>query len=95
MNIFVTGGAGFIGSHIVDKLINEGNTVTVYDNLSSGRKQFIEQHLKSDNFSFIKADLLDSKKVDIVIKGHDVVILAIYLGYRKGLIYDKPKVRAS
>jgi len=73
MNIFVTGGAGFIGSHIVDKLINEGNTVTVYDNLSSGRKQFIEQHLKSDNFSFIEADLLDLEKIDDGLKGHDVV----------------------
>jgi UDP-glucose 4-epimerase len=73
MNVFVTGGAGFIGSHIVDKLIDEENTVTVYDNLSSGKIQFIEQHLKNDNFSFIEADLLDLEKVDIALKGHDVV----------------------
>ena len=73
MNIFVTGGAGFIGSHLVDKLIDERNTVTVYDNLSSGKKQFIEQHLKRDNFRFVEADLLDLEKVNSEIKGHDVV----------------------
>ncbi|UCF13650.1 MAG: NAD-dependent epimerase/dehydratase family protein [Thermoplasmatales archaeon] len=73
MNIFVTGGAGFIGSHLVDRLINERNTVTVYDNLSSGKKQFIEHHLQKDNFTFIEADLLDLENVTKKIKDHDVV----------------------
>ncbi len=73
MQIFVTGGAGFIGSHLVDKLIQKGNTVTVYDNLSSGDKQFIKQHFENKNFRFIKADLLDLKKLKKEIKNHDVV----------------------
>jgi len=38
MKAFVTGGAGFIGSHLVDRLISEGYNVTVFDNLSSGKK---------------------------------------------------------
>jgi len=70
MKAFVTGGAGFIGSHLVDRLIKNGNIVTVYDNLSSGKKQFIEQHMDNDRFSFIKADLLDLARLKKEIKDH-------------------------
>jgi len=73
MNIFVTGGAGFIGSHLVDELIKEGNKVTVYDNLSSGKKDFIKHHFDNDNFTFVEADLIDEKQVEKEIQGHDVV----------------------
>ena len=72
MKFFVTGGAGFIGSHLVDRLIKEGN-VTVYDNLSLGKKEFIEQHFSKKNFKFIKADLLNINKLKKAIKGHDAV----------------------
>ncbi|MBE3122276.1 MAG: NAD-dependent epimerase/dehydratase family protein [Thermoplasmata archaeon] len=73
MKAFVSGGAGFIGSHLVDSLIENGHTVTVYDNLSSGDKQFIQHHLHQENFTFIKADLLDLKRVKKEIQGHDIV----------------------
>jgi UDP-glucose 4-epimerase len=73
MKAFVTGGAGFIGSHLVDALIQNGHTVTVYDNLSSGNKQFIQHHLGREDFIFAKADLLDLKRVTKEIQGHDVV----------------------
>lgn len=52
MNILVTGGAGFIGSHLVDELINEGHDVTVVDNLSSGNKKHINNKAK-----FYKLDI--------------------------------------
>jgi len=69
---FVTGGAGFIGSHLVDRLVERGG-VTVYDNLSSGRREFLEQHFGRDGFNFIEADLLDFDALKGAIGGHDVV----------------------
>lgn len=86
MRCFVSGGAGFIGSHLVDRLMAEGNQVTVYDNLSSGRIEFIEQHLKNKNFSLIKADLLDNNKIKKSIAGHDIVFhLAANPEARRGI----------
>jgi len=73
MKAFVTGGAGFIGSNLVDKLLSRGDSVTVYDNLSSGNPKFLEHLKNNDKFKFIKADLLDLTKLKNEIKGHDVV----------------------
>ena len=56
MKYFVTGGCGFIGSYLVDKLVEKGS-VTVYDNLSSGREEYIKEHLGKKSFKFVKADL--------------------------------------
>ncbi|MBU2535385.1 MAG: NAD-dependent epimerase/dehydratase family protein [Chloroflexota bacterium] len=72
MKYFITGGAGFIGSHLVDRLTNTG-LVTVYDNLSSGKREFISQHLNNPNFKFIQADVLDRGQLSTAIKGSDVV----------------------
>ena len=71
-NVFVTGGAGFIGSHLIDRLI-ENHNVTVYDNLSSGKKEFISHHFGKKNFRFINADLLDTKKLKNAMREQDFV----------------------
>ncbi len=73
MRYFVTGGAGFIGSHLVDKLIQRGE-VTVYDNLSSGKIEFISHHLGKPEFEFIQKDLLALEDLKDVIKDHDIVL---------------------
>jgi UDP-glucose 4-epimerase len=72
MDYFVTGGAGFIGSWAVDKLAPR-NRVTVYDNLSTGRKEFIQHHAGRKGFKFVKADLLDVSRLVKEMKGHDSV----------------------
>ena len=72
MKYFITGGAGFVGSSLIDALA-PNNAVTVYDNLSSGKKEFIAPHLKKKNFKFIKGDVLDVKFLNQSIKGHDLV----------------------
>ncbi|HBA84310.1 MAG TPA: UDP-glucose 4-epimerase [Verrucomicrobia bacterium] len=71
--VFLTGGAGFIGSHVVDMLLPQGYEVTVYDNLSNGRMEFIERHLGHPKFRFIKADMLDFPKLLESLPGHDLV----------------------
>ena len=70
---FVTGGSGFIGSHLVDRLVSEGKTVTVYDNLVSGKKKDIQHLIGKPNFHFIEADLLDFETLEKSMKGHDIV----------------------
>jgi UDP-glucose 4-epimerase len=70
---FVTGGAGFIGSHIVDRLLEDGKKVTVYDNLSLGFYKWIEHHEGSPNFTFVKADLRDLPALTKAMAGHDTV----------------------
>jgi UDP-glucose 4-epimerase len=72
MKYFITGGAGFIGSSIVDRVIGK-NEVTVYDNLSSGKEEFISHHSGKKGFRFVKADLLDLERVVKEMKGHDTV----------------------
>jgi len=71
--ILVTGGAGFIGSHLVDHLIEKGNKVTVFDNLSSGKMGFIENHLGNPDFTLIKGDLLDQEAIEKACEGIDFV----------------------
>ncbi len=59
MKILVTGGAGFIGSHLDDALIARGHKITVVDNLVLGRMENIQHLMATPKFKFIKADLLD------------------------------------
>ena len=63
MNILITGGAGFIGSHLDDALITRGHQLTIVDNLVLGRKENIEHLIGNPNFRFIEADLLDMPKM--------------------------------
>ena len=70
--ILVTGGAGFIGSHLVDALA-EANQVTVVDNLSSGKLENLKTLLEGSDTSFIKADVSDLGRMKELVKESDVI----------------------
>ena len=55
--VLITGGTSFIGSHLVDALVERGAQVRVVDDLTSGRLSNIEQHLKDGRVTFVEADL--------------------------------------
>ena len=62
MNVLITGGAGFIGSHLADFYLSRGDQVTVLDNLSTGNLVNIQPIL--DDIEFINGDIRDSQTVD-------------------------------
>jgi UDP-glucose 4-epimerase len=73
MRYFVTGGAGFIGSNLVDRLLAAGYAVTAYDNLSTGQIKFLSDAQKHKGFRLIEGDLLDERKLADSLPGHDFV----------------------
>ena len=79
MRAFITGGAGFIGSHLADALIARGDSVTILDNLSTGSKENIAHIL--DKVTFVEGDIRDQGLVEQLTKDADVVLhMAAALG---------------
>jgi UDP-glucose 4-epimerase len=71
MKYFVTGGAGFIGSELVKRLLKKNQQVTVFDNFSLGNRRFLDT--KNSNLKIIKGDITNRNKVETSIKNHDFV----------------------
>ena len=89
MRALVTGGAGFIGSHLVDALIADGQDVTVVDDLSTGSHRNIKHLLDCARFRFVQGTVLDFDTLDAEIAKVDVVYhLAAAVGVQ--LIVDRP-----
>jgi len=75
----ITGGAGFIGSHLADKLLEHGCKVTAFDNLSSGKINNISQNFGNPNFKFVKGDLSNTQDIKKSLEEQEVVFhLAAY-----------------
>jgi UDP-glucose 4-epimerase len=73
MKMFITGGAGFIGSSLADRLLAAGHDVTVYDNFSTGQRAFLADALRSPRFRLIEGDLLSLPDLRRAVAGHDFV----------------------
>ena len=73
MRFFVTGGAGFIGSTLVDRLLADDHSVIAYDNFSTGQEQFLEQAQQSPNFTLVHGDTLDLECLTAAMRGSDFV----------------------
>jgi UDP-glucuronate decarboxylase len=65
MRILVTGGAGFLGSHLCERLLNDGHEVVCIDNLFTGRKQNVAHLLPNPNFEFVRHDIIDPFKFEV------------------------------
>jgi UDP-glucose 4-epimerase len=73
MRAFVTGGAGFIGSSLVDRLLADGHQVVAYDNFSTGQREFLSQAAINPNFTLIEGDLLDVERLSAALRDAHVV----------------------
>jgi UDP-glucose 4-epimerase len=69
----VTGGAGFIGSHLVDRLLGDGHEVIALDNFSTGRPQNLVQHQSNPRLQLVEADVADYNKIPLFFEGIDWV----------------------
>jgi UDP-glucose 4-epimerase len=73
VNVVVTGGAGFIGSNLVDYLLKRGHQVVAYDNFSTGRREFLESARQSPAFTLVEGDTLDQPALARAFAGADFV----------------------
>ncbi|MGB5072249.1 MAG: SDR family NAD(P)-dependent oxidoreductase, partial [Flavobacteriales bacterium] len=76
----VTGGAGFIGSHVCDALLAQGNAVRCLDNLATGNLRNIEHLQGAKNFTFVQGDIREARDVEQALLGVDAVVHLAALG---------------
>jgi UDP-glucose 4-epimerase len=97
MKILVTGAAGFIGSHLTDKLLEIGHEVIGLDNLSNGKLDNLSNAFLSENFKFVEASILDINKLKEIFNNIEVVYHLACLGVRHSLHspFENHKVNAE
>lgn len=89
MNVLVTGGAGFIGSHVVDRLLNRGDTVIALDNFNdyydpAAKRRNLSQAQDMDAFTLVEADIRDAAALATAFSTHDVDVI-VHLAARAGV----------
>lgn len=89
MDILITGGAGFIGSHLAERLLNDGHNVIAMDDLSTGQMSNLDVAMKHPNFEFIKGTILDQKLIGELVDRTELTFhLAAAVGVK--LIMEQP-----
>jgi len=83
--ILITGGAGFIGSHLTDELLRREHHVVVVDNLINGKRSNLREAEEYPGFTFLEADILDEQVMNRAMKGVDVVFHLACLGVRHSI----------
>jgi len=90
MRAFITGGAGFIGSTLADRLLAQGHQVTAYDDFSTGRRGFVAESEGKSGYRLVVGDVLDPEALTAAMRGHDVVFhLAANADVRGGLEHPR------
>lgn len=90
MHYFITGGAGFIGSNMADRLLQCGHRVTVYDNFVTGHREYLEDAMKSESFTLAEGALEEEDKLAQAMKGADFVFhFAANADVRMGLSHPR------
>src|SRR6188472_2571483 len=90
MRAMVTGGAGFVGSSLVDRLLEDGHAVVAYDNFSTGQRAFLANALTHPSFTLVEGDTLDLAALTRALRDCDVVFhLAANADVRYGT--DQPR----
>ena len=84
MNILVTGGAGYIGSHTCVELLNEGYNVIVVDNLSNSKKDVIDkiERITGKSLLFYEVDCCNKDALDKIFKGNSIDAVIHFAGYK-------------
>jgi UDP-N-acetylglucosamine 4-epimerase len=78
--VLVTGGAGFIGSNLIDSLLANGNTVVCLDNFATGNIRNLEEAQKNENFTLIEGDIRDKETCSKAVEGCEYVLHQAALG---------------
>lgn len=100
LRVLVTGGAGFIGSHLVDRLFKEDFEVTIIDNFDTGRLENIAPHQENKRFNFIKGDIRDFNLVKKLIKDvdavfHEAALASVTLSVKNPLLANDVNVTGT
>jgi len=100
LKVLITGGAGFVGSHLVDHLLESGTEIVVLDNFYSGKIDNIKQHMKNRDFRLVKGDIGSSRDVEKAIEDVDAVchlaaIVNIPLSIENPLLVEEVNVKGT